>query len=452
MSATPVCWSTTSLLILRRENLLATDIDPRDDDAAVAESETKTLRPSKASSAPDSAQERAVSWRAFFSTYLPALILALGTGVALPAIPALARSFDVSFGVASGVLIAFLIGNVAGTVPSGWLIDRFGRRRVMIAGPLITAVTAFMVAGAGTFGELLVYRFVGGFAAQMWLMSRLAAISHGAAANQRGRQVSWMFGMDHTGKVAGPLVGGFLAAQWGLRAPFVAYGILALVALAPAFFLAHDTPSLERPTSTSPSRAKLTIREIVSPRLVYFGVALFAGLARGPVQADLLHLYAAFNYDLDAQQIGYMATGAAVLSLPIGFLAGWLMDRFGRKVTMVPGFVGVSLAMVALALSAFLQLSLFWYVVLFLIGITAQALTGGSIQTVGADVAPPEARGMFLGLWRFTGTGGSAIGPLVFAALAETAGYGFSFLFIAASAGVVGHLLIRFIPETRAAR
>ena len=77
------------------------------------------------------------------------------------------------------------------------------------------------------------------------------------------------------------------------------------------------------------------------PRLPYFGVALFAGLTRGPLMADLLHLYAAFAYHLGPLQIGYLATSATLVSLPIGFLAGWMMDRFGRKRTMVPGFTGL---------------------------------------------------------------------------------------------------------------
>ena len=74
----------------------------------------------------------ALSTHALLATYLPALVFALGTGIALPAVPALAKSFDVGFGVASGVVTSFLLGNVAGTIPSGWLIDRFGRRTVMI--------------------------------------------------------------------------------------------------------------------------------------------------------------------------------------------------------------------------------------------------------------------------------------------------------------------------------
>jgi len=92
-----------------------------------------------------------------------------------------------------------------------------------------------------------------------------------------------------------------------------------------------------------------------------------------------------------------------------------------------------------------------WYVALFFVAVAMQSLTGGSIQTVGADVAPPEARGRFLGLWRFTGQGGAAVGPMVFALLADQVNYTSSFLFTAASAAVVAFLLIRYVPETRTA-
>ncbi len=400
------------------------------------------------------AHGRAVSWDAFLSTYLPALVLALGTGIALPAVPTLAKSFGVSFGAATGVITTFLVGNLLGTLPAGWLIDRFGRRVVMIGGPLLTSVGAFLVAVAQTFPQLLVLRFLDGVAAQLWLMGRLAAISHGAAAGQRGREVSWMFGMNNTGKLAGPMVGGFVASAWGPRATFVAYGILALLALVPTSALARDTPhhgrAERRERKAQKARVRtVSIREIVRPRLVFFAVALFAGLTRGPLTADLLHLYAAFAYHLGPRQIGYLATAAALLTLPIGFLAGWMMDRYGRKRTMVPGFSGVAIAMAALAVSAYLLLPLPWYVGLFLLGVTMQALTGGSVQTVGADVAPPEARGMFLGLWRFTGLGGATLSPIIFAVLADQVDYGSAFVFTAASAAVVAFLLVRYVPETR---
>ncbi|MFI6346346.1 MFS transporter [Streptomyces sp. NPDC050560] len=399
----------------------------------------------------DKTRDGVLTREAILSTYLPAFVLSLGAGIAVPAVPTLAKSFGVGFGAASGVVTAFVLGSLAGTVPSGWLIDRFGRRAVLLGGPILTALMAFAVVGTHSFGVLLALRFFDGAAAQMWLMARLAAISHGAAAGRRGREVSWLFGMNNSGKLAGPLVGGFLASGSGARAPFVIYGALALVALLPAYRYAQDTPRRVRGRVPRAPRERLAaLRRIVLPRLVYFGVALFAGLTRGPLQADLLHLYAAFAYHLGPAQIGYLSTAAAALTLPIGFISGWLMDRYGRKRTMVPGFTGVTLAMCALAASALFHLSLAWYVVLFLIGVVAQALTGGSIQTVGADVAPAEGRGMFLGLWRFTGQGGQTLSPLLFAVLAAQLGYASSFLFTAVSAAVVVLLLVRYVPETGA--
>jgi MFS family permease len=390
--------------------------------------------------------QRAVSWDAFLSTYLPALVLAIGTGIALPAIPTLAKSYAVSFGMASGIVTAFVLGNVAGTIPSGWLIDRFGNRVVLIAAPLITSATSFAIFFSDDFTELLILRFFTGMAAQMWQMARLAAISYGAPPSQRGRLVSWMFGMDSTGRLTGPIIGGFIAAAWGPRAPFLVFAAMALIALVPTSTFAKDTP---RQGGGKKAVRTMSLRDVIMPRLVYFGVALFAGMTRGPLNADLLHLYAAFAYNLGPEQIGYLATAASCLSLPIGFTGGWIMDRFGRKLTMVPGFAGVTIAMALLAFSAYAHLSLTWYVGLFLLGVATQALTGGSVQTVGADVAPAEARGTFLGIWRFTGQGGVALGPIIFALVADTVDYGTAFLFTSSCAAVVAFLLIRYVPETR---
>lgn len=398
--------------------------------------------------APSGSPSSAVSWSAFATIYLPAMLLGLGAGVALPAIPILAKSFDVSFGVASNVVTMFLVGGLIGTLPTGWLIDRVGRRPIMIAGPLLTALMALLVLAAQSFPELLVYRFLDGWAAQMWILARLARISNEAAARQRGRQVSWMFGVDHAGMLAGPLVGGFMAAALGPRAPFAAYAAFALLAFIPVLLLDREAPRPPRPAATGPIPPPSSIREILLTRLVYFAVVFFSAIARGPIFAGMLLLYAAFAYDLDAASIGILATTASIVSLPIGFVAGWLMDRFGRKVTMVPGFSGLGLAMLLLGLTAFLQLPVGWFIAAYLVTVTTQALTGGSVQTLGADVAPPSARGTFLGLWRFTGNVGTSLSPALFAVFAELSGYGSAFALLASAALVTAALLITRVPET----
>lgn len=410
-----------------------------------------------------SRETRAFSWDTFLDTYLPALVFALGTGIALPAIPALARSFNVGFGVASGVITAFLLGGMIGTIPTGWLVDRLGRRRIMVAGPLLTATLAFGVAASQNFPELLVLRFFDGWASQMWLIGRMVGISARSKADQRGRMTSWMFGFDSVGRLAGPIAGGFLATALGVRAPFAAYGVMALLALVPVLLFIRDVDdretaplassgaeSAERSRTLAPvvGHARLTVKEIILPRLSYFAVAFGSAVARGPVFAGLFLLYAAFTYGLQPKGIGLLATTGSALALPIGFMTGWMMDRYGRRRTLIPGFIAIAFTLLLVAATAVLHSPLVWFVATYMAVVATQSLTSGSNQTLGADVAPPGARGVFLGLWNFTGQGGSSLSPIVFAALAAFVGYPAAFVFLSIAALSVAAMLATLIPET----
>ena len=63
------------------------------------------------------------------SLYVPAFVLATGVGIAIPALPLYAKSFEIDFGMASLVVIVHQLGATVSTVPTGYLIDRVGGRR-----------------------------------------------------------------------------------------------------------------------------------------------------------------------------------------------------------------------------------------------------------------------------------------------------------------------------------
>jgi MFS family permease len=274
---------------------------------------------------------------------------------------------------------------------------------------------------------------------------------------------SWMFGFDSVGRLAGPIAGGFLATALGVRAPFAAYGVMALLALVPVLLFIRDvddretTPlassgaeSAERSRTLAPvvGHARLTVKEIILPRLSYFAVAFGSAVARGPVFAGLFLLYAAFTYGLQPKGIGLLATTGSALALPIGFMTGWMMDRYGRRRTLIPGFIAIAFTLLLVAATAVLHSPLVWFVATYMAVVATQSLTSGSNQTLGADVAPPGARGVFLGLWNFTGQGGSSLSPIVFAALAAFVGYPAAFVFLSIAALSVAAMLATLIPET----
>src|SRR5262252_5287203 len=97
--------------------------------------------------------------------------VALGYGIVAPAIPAFARQFGVSTAAAASVVSAFALMRVAGALPAGRLVDRFGERRTMAAGIVIVAVSSVLAGFSGSFVQLIVLRGVGGIGSAMFGVS-----------------------------------------------------------------------------------------------------------------------------------------------------------------------------------------------------------------------------------------------------------------------------------------
>ena len=121
------------------------------------------------------------------SIYIPAMTLAVGTGIVIPALPVYAKSFGVSFEVASLVIIVHQLGVTLSSLPIGLLLDRLGRRKILLTGPFLLAVSSVLVITAQSFPVLLLYRFISGVGQQMWHLSRLAMIADTGADRERGR-------------------------------------------------------------------------------------------------------------------------------------------------------------------------------------------------------------------------------------------------------------------------
>jgi len=382
---------------------------------------------------------RVLSRENLLTLYLPAATLALGAGIATPALPVFAKSFDVSFGVASQVFVAQLLGGLAASIPTGFLIDRFGRRKIILAGPVLVALSSVLTAFAGSFPELLAYRFLGGWAQQMWMLGRLAMIADTGGDRQRGRQITGMLGMDTTGRLIGPAVGGFLAGLWDIRAPFIAHAVLSLVSIIPSLQMKESAPTAGRQSSpsqpTGGATRNATLAALLTyPVLIFFFAQFLASVTRGTLFSGAMNLYPVYAYDLGPEALGLITTMAGAVGIPIVFSTGAIMDRFGRKKTVVPGFVLLALTLGFTAFTAYAGLPLETYVVAFICVTAAQNITSGNMQVIGSDIAPAHVRGKFFGVWRLISEIGQVLSPVAYALLAETTGYWTAFLFLGATA------------------
>src|SRR5438094_3820019 len=106
----------------------------------------------------------------------------------------------------------------------------------------------------------------------MWMLSRLAIIADVGAQRQRGRQITGMMTMDSAGRLLGPALGGFLAAAWDIRVPFVVFAILSLLSIIPSFKLVKETaPSrLDREASRGESKFQNLAALLIFPVMMLF--------------------------------------------------------------------------------------------------------------------------------------------------------------------------------------
>ena len=390
--------------------------------------------------------------------HLPSISMGLGLGLTVPVIPELAQEMGVDLEGAALVFVFQLLGTFAAPLPTGFLIDKLGRRRVLLAGPIITAIASLLVAkvaleGAdGSYVELLIYRFIAGWGEQMWMMSRITVIADTGATNQRGKQVTQMFGVQQIGNLSGPVVGGFAAVLLGLWAPFVMHAAIVVAALIPSFYLLRETapPASPRQASTSGAPAQGVWRHMMAaPIPAVFVVQFLANVTRGGVfGGGVIVVYAAYAYGLEPDELGVLRGAMAAVAIPIVFTGGYVMDRFGRKYTIVPGLILSGVSMVFLAGIAYTEASYAWFVAGFIAIHMSANIISGNMQTLGTDVAPAEARGKFFGVSRTVAQGGMVLSPASFGWLTalSTATVGFGFLAATALVGAV--IVIAVIPET----
>lgn len=353
------------------------------------------------------------------SLLLPAFLLGLGRGFTVPVLPLIAMDFGASAAAAGLTVFVVMFGGMLSTLPAGYLLDRIGRRKLLIGGPFLTMTAALLVLRASSYPEFLLYLGIGGVAQQVWQMSRLTAIADSGAQSSRGRMITGMAGVNRAGTLAGPLAGGLAAELFGLRIPFLMYGAAAFLALIPSYLLIRETaPALlagrrgERVAEADLAWSKLLTRPVV----VLFTAQFLANVGRGGVagQSGVYLIFAAYAYGLGAGELGGITSAMAVVGIPITLMAGQVMDRFGRKRTIVPASALLGTGLFFMASVAAFELPLALFVAAFVLINMAISFMAGSMQTLGSDVAPAGARGKFFGVNRLIAECGSMSNPGVF--------------------------------------
>lgn len=378
------------------------------------------------------------------SIYIPAFSMSLCRGLVLPIMPLFALSFEVSYAMVGVLLAAEGVGNLLFDIPAGTLVARLGRKRSMMIGAVIMGATALAMAQATLLWEAAGYRFVSGIGMALWNIARHAYITEMVATGVRGRTNAGLGGLGRIAGFVAPVAGGILAERMGLQAPFVVYAALSVAGLVSAWIW---IPMDEASTKPSQDAALIRLWQVLRSQgrvLLAAGSGSLMAQTIRTARNVVIPLVAADHLGLDASDVGLIVSLSYAVDMLMFWPAGVIMDRFGRKWAYVPSFILQSAAMACVPLA-----DGFGTLCAAAMGMgLANGLSSGTMLTLGADLAPKDAPGEFLGIWRFIGDSGHAAAPLIVGRAADLLGLAGT-PFLVAFIGLGGAAILGFwVPET----
>src|SRR5205823_308995 len=129
--------------------------------------------------------------------------------------------------------------------------------------------------------------------------------------------------------------------------------------------------------------------------LVFLAIQVTAQLSRGGQDQGSLVLYAVYAYGMRPAELGVLNTIAIIFGIPVPFLTGYLMDRFGRRAVIAPGFASYAIALVVMSLTAFFPLPISYFLASYVLVQATAGTTSGTMQVLGTDLAPNVNKGRF---------------------------------------------------------
>lgn len=382
------------------------------------------------------------------AVYLPTALLAVAQGVLLVTLPLFAADLGVGYLMISIITSAAAMGTLVSDVPAGVVLHRIGLRRSMLIGCALVVAGTMGLTFDLTPGAIVSLRILAGVGTAMWSLSRHSFMARAVPPWQRGKAIALFGGINRIGLFGGPAIGGIIATGFGMHASFFVAGLLGIVGwIAAAFFVPEDAPDDLPRRGSSAARWRIVRQSIRlnAADISAAGLAQLLGQVIRQGRQLLIPLIGAQQLGLSAAEVGTVMTVAAILDMAMFMPAGFVMDRFGRKFSSVPSFaimaIGIGLVPLAHNFATLLAVSV-------VIGF-GNGLGSGSMMTLGADLAPEEATGEFLGIWRLIGDIGMVVGPLlvgIFAGVLGLDGSAYALMI----AGLAASLVLAFlVKETR---
>ncbi|AIJ20964.1 MFS transporter [Amycolatopsis methanolica] len=176
--------------------------------------------------------ERASPWAALIALCIGFFMILLDTTIVSIAIPSMVKGLNTDLNAIVWVMSVYLLTYAVPMLFTSRLGDRFGPKRLYLAGLAVFTLASLWCGLSGTAEMLIAARAVQGLGAAMMTPQTLAFITHLFPPAKRGPAMGLWGGVAGLATIAGPLLGGILVDHLGWEWIFfvnVPVGVVGLV-------------------------------------------------------------------------------------------------------------------------------------------------------------------------------------------------------------------------------
>jgi MFS family permease len=345
--------------------------------------------------------------------------------------------------VTSGnALSKLVVGPIFGFL-AGWVVDRFGPRRVMMIGILMAGVA---LVGLGWASSLGMFYF-------FYLFNALGYVCGGPLPNQvlltrwfdrsRGKAMGFAYLGIGVGGAAVPWISQALVQHFGWQTALRILGLLVVVVSLPMAMALKEPPRASASAVSIQSASPKPAFRDASFYLLTLGSMCSIAAVSGTQQNLKLFL------SLDRHFTQRDAAG--VLSLVLAFsiagrlIMGWLADRFSKKYVMLLTYLLVAAGIPLLFLGT-TRLVLYISAAVFGIGLGGDYMI---IPLMTAEIFGVEILGRLLGVILTAGGVADAAAPWLIGRLRDATGSYFDSCIVLVGMALLGGLAVLGLPARR---
>lgn len=343
----------------------------------------------------------------------------------------------------------YFLGYVVMQIPAGFLVDKIGKKRVLIPGFLLFAAAALIVALAGSIQIIYLGSLLAGLGCGSFYGSAYSLTNQNIPANKRSFSTAIVNSGSAVGSGLGMILSSFLVAQQGMPWQVMMYISIAMILFMVIAFqaiirsnkddVAVIQAALEKKTEKKP-KEKVSVGTLLAPKMFFSYLLYFATCYAYYMIVTWLPNFLATERGFKGTAIGFSASLVAFASIPGALFFSKLVDRFmNQKIK----FIVVLELLAAAMLLATVQATnpTFLLIALVLYGFLGKLAVEPIIISWLGENAPRVGIGTTLGVFNFFGMMSSIIAPALTGSISDATGSKIMGFYIAIILLVVGTVL-----------